>query len=875
MSYNGMRADYQTIYRIAQQDQSSASRWIPPGPQEPFYESSWSFCIFSQRMNQDNSRLPVEDVVPKLIQSLAGSRCAVLSAPPGAGKTTRVPPALLKAPWLEGRKILMLEPRRLAARRAAEYMAQQLGERLGRTVGYRIRGDAVVGEDTRLEVVTEGILTRMLHTHPDLPGVGLVIFDEFHERSIHADIGLAFALDVQKHLREDLRLLVMSATLDGVAVARLLGDAPVIESRGVAHPVETKYARFSAEKPLEMRVADAVSRALAANEGDVLVFLPGMREIRRTEEELRKKPSDDMVVHILHGDLPRSVQDSALAPDKQGKRKVILSTSIAETSLTIDGVKIVVDSGLVRTARFDPRRGMSGLVTIPVSRAVADQRRGRAGRQGAGFCHRLWTELEHAQLPDYPVPEIRVADLAHVAVDLAAWGAPTGEGLLFLDPPPTTNLTQAHAVLKRLGAMTDDGRLTPHGRAMAALPIHPRLAHMIMKGKQLGLGAAACELAAILEERDSLLTGAEKDVNLATRIEFIREPIGRKTGASERVVSQTRRLLEMIGPIGADKSSDAVGLLLALAYPERIARKRPDRSGSYQLSGGGIAALPGGSLLARSEYLAIADLDAGSDNARIYLAASVSESELESAFASEIVAEKEIEWSATEKRVKARRLRKLGAVIIRDEPLELEGEEVVRALAEGIRRTGLHCLPWDKDVEHFRARVQWARKLMPELPDLSDEALESSIVEWLGPSLEGMWTLQHLQRLRLTEIFRSRLSARHLREIDRLAPSHLQVPSGSRIAVEYSAGGSPALSVKLQELFGLTETPRVGNGTTPVSIHLLSPAGRPLAVTQDLHSFWQNTYPEIRKQLRARYPKHPWPENPLTATPTRRTIRKR
>lgn len=827
-------------------------------------------------MKEYNPHLPVEDALPELIDALARLRCAVLSAPPGAGKTTRVPLALLNTAWLEGRKILMLEPRRLAARRAAEYMAQRLGERVSRTVGYRIRGDAVVSDRTRLEVVTEGILTRMLHTKPDLPGVGLVIFDEFHERSIHADIGLAFALDVQKHLKEDLRLLVMSATLDGVAVAHMLGDAPVVESRGAIFPVETKYASFVIDKSLEIRVADVVSRALIADEGDVLVFLPGMREIRRAEDELRKRISDDIVVHLLHGELPRSVQESVLTPDKQARRKVILATSIAETSLTIDGVKIVVDSGLVRSARFDPRRSMSGLVTIPVSRAVADQRRGRAGRQSAGVCYRLWTEAQHAQLPDYPVPEIRVADLAHAALDLASWGAPTGEGLLFLDPPPAAHLVQAQTVLKRLGAMADDGRLTPHGHAMAALPIHPRLAHMIIKAKQIRLGAAACELAAILEERDSLSIGVDEDVDLVTRIDRVRQQTGQRIGASERVASQTQRLMEMTGQSHIDRGgADAGGLLVALAYPERIARRRPERSGLYQLSGGGIAALPGGSLLARSEYIAIADLEAGLGNARIYLAAPINESDLETAFVSEIVVEKEIDWNATEKRVQARRLRKLGAVILRDEPLELEGEEVVRALVEGIRRTGLHCLPWDKESERFRARVQWARATMPELPDLSDESLESSIAEWLGPFLEGMWNLQHLQRLRLTEILRSRLSAHNLREIDRLTPSHLQVPSGSRIALEYTAAGHPALSVKLQELFGLTETPRVGGGTTPVTIHLLSPAGRPLAVTQDLRSFWENVYPEIRKQLRARYPKHPWPEDPLTATPTRRTIRKR
>jgi ATP-dependent helicase HrpB len=826
-------------------------------------------------MKEDAPRLPIEEVVPELINALAHSRCAVLSAPPGAGKTTRVPLALLDTPWLEGRKILMLEPRRLAARRSAEYMAQQLGELVGRTVGYRVRGDAAVTEGTRIEVVTEGILTRMLHANPDLPDVGLVIFDEFHERSIHADLGLAFALDVQKHLRADLRLLVMSATLDGVAVARLLGNAPVIESRGVAFPVETKYARFTSDKHLEVRVAEAVSRALAAEEGDILVFLPGMREIRRAEEELRKKVSEDVEIHLLHGELPRSVQDVALAPNKHGHRKVILSTSIAETSLTIDGVRIVVDSGLVRSARFDPRRGMSALVTIPISSAVADQRRGRAGRQGAGICYRLWTGPEHLQLPEYPVPEIRVADLAHMALDLASWGAPTGEQLLFLDPPPAAYLAQAQTVLKRLGAITTDGRLTPHGRTMAAIPIHPRLAHMILRGKEIGLGSSACELAAILEERDSLFTGVDKDADLGTRIDAVHRGTGKKSGVIERVVSQARRLMEMISQSGPDKRTHASGLLLALAYPERIARKRPDRTGLYQLSGGGVASLPSGSLLSRSEYLAIADLDAGQATAKIYLAAPVSEIELESAFSSEAIVENEVEWSATEKRVNARRLRKLGAVVLHEEPLELEGEEVLRALVEGIRRTGLHCLPWDKEAERFRARVQWARQARSDLPDLSDETLESSTLEWLGPFLGGMWALQHLQRLQMADILRSRLSARQLKEMDRLAPSHLQVPSGSRIALEYSASGHPALSVKLQELFGLTETPRIGGGTTPVTIHLLSPAGRPLAVTQDLRSFWTNTYPDIRKQLRARYPKHPWPEDPLKATPTRRTIRKR
>jgi ATP-dependent helicase HrpB len=826
-------------------------------------------------MNPTDRLLPVEKVLPQLIETLARSRNVVLSAPPGAGKTTRVPLALLNAAWLQQNKIVMLEPRRLAARRAAEYMAQQLGEKAGETVGYRIRGDAVVGNRTRIEVVTEGILTRMLHSNPDLPGVGLVIFDEFHERSLHADLGLAFAHDVQKHLKENLRLLVMSATLDGLAIARLLGDAPIVESRGAAFPIETRYSRFPGEKRLEERVTDVVLRAFLADEGDILVFLPGMREIRRTEEELRKKLKGDAIVHVLHGELPRSVQDAALAPDPRGTRKIILSTSIAETSLTIEGIRIVVDSGLVRSARFDPRRGMSGLVTVPVSRAVADQRRGRAGRQSPGVCYRLWTEPDHAQLPEYPVPEIRVTDLAHAALDLAAWGAPTAEGLSLLDPPPSAHLAQAHSVLTRLGAITPTGTLTDHGRTMESLPVHPRLAHMIVKGLRLGIGGSACELAAILEEQDSLFTGVDNDVDLEKLVEELRVHSGRRTTAFERITAQARRLKATLNLHHEDKNGGSYGLLLALAFPERIARKRPERPGLYQLSGGGVAALPPGSLLARSEYLAIADLDAGSGTARIFLAAPVTESELESAFKDEITVEEEVEWNVSEKRVRARRLRKLGDVILHDEAHEPEGDQVMRTLAEGIRRTGMHSLPWDKESEHFRSRVQWARTTSPDLPDLTDERLEASLEEWLGPFIMGMSSLQHIGKLNLEQVFRSMLSPRQLRDLDRIAPSHLQVPSGSRVALEYSMNSAPSLFVKLQELFGLTETPRVGGGTTPVTIHLLSPAARPLAVTQDLRSFWRNTYPEIRKQLRARYPKHPWPEDPLTAAPTRKTIRKR
>ncbi|MDP2887094.1 MAG: ATP-dependent helicase HrpB [Ignavibacteria bacterium] len=822
------------------------------------------------------SSFPVDEVVPALIDAMAASRCAVLSAPPGAGKTTRVPLALLEAAWLGKGKILMLEPRRLAARRAAAYMAQRLGERVGQTVGYRIRADAAVSKATRVEVVTEGILTRMLHDNPELPGVGLVIFDEFHERSIHADLGLAFTLDVQKHLRDDLRVLIMSATLDGVAVAHLLGDAPVIESVGKAFHVETRYSRFTSDKPLEARIVEVVSRALTTEEGDILVFLPGMREIRRVEEKLQSESLDDVIVHILHSDLSPTVQEAALAPSRSGIRKIILSTSIAETSLTIDGVRIVVDSGLARAARFDPRRGMSGLVTIPVSRAVADQRRGRAGRQSAGVCYRLWREEEHAQLPEYPVPEIRVSDLAHVTLDLALWGAPKGEGLLFLDPPPSAHLIQAQRILRSLGALTADGRLTPHGRTMAALPIHPRFAHMIIRGKELGRGAAACELAAILEERELLGAGAKADVDLASRIDAFCTGRGVTPGVRDRITAQKRRLMEMLDIHDERENNSECGILVAFAYPERIARKRPERLGQYQLANGTIAVLPQGNL-AREEFLAIADVDAGSGDAKIYVAASIKESELESAFSDEIVHETKIEWNDAKQQVRARSVRKLGAVVLSEQSLEPAGEEIKRALMEGIRRTGLRCMPWEKESQQFRSRVQWVRRSIKDTsgwPDLSDETLTGSLERWLAPFLDGMSKLDQLQRLDLVEIFRGMFTHQQLRELNRLAPSQLLVPSGSRITLDYTPNDHPALSVKLQELFGLTETPRVGGGIIPVTIHLLSPAARPLAVTQDLRSFWENVYPEIRKQLRARYPKHPWPEDPLTATPTRRSIRK-
>lgn len=821
-------------------------------------------------------KFPITAVLAALGDALARGSAAVVTAPPGAGKTIGVPLALLDSEWLRGHKIIMLEPRRLAARRAAEYMSSLLRERVGETVGYRIRGDAVIGPHTRIEVVTEGILTRMLHAQADLPEIGLVIFDEFHERSLHADLGLALTLDVQRHLRDDLRVLVMSATLDGLAIAELLEGAAIIRGEEQSYPVETRYAHLDIDKPMESRVADVIGQILQTPGGDLLVFLPGMREIRRVEELLQDRIAEEVLICPLHGDLASNIQERALNPAPSGLRKVILATSIAETSLTIDGVRIVVDSGWARSARFDSRRGMSGLMTLPVSRATAEQRRGRAGRQAPGLCYRLWRESEHSRLADYALPEIRVSDLAHFALDLARWGSPDGDNLKFLDPPPRAALKQAQELLIRLGAMTTAKTLTPHGRAMSGLPLHPRLSHMILKAKEKKWVEAACAVAAILEERD-FIPGAAK-VDLSARMEMVQRGGGIPGAILQRIAAQKKRLLEMVNaPAGAVENPD-YGVLLAWAYPERIGRQEPLRPGVYHLVNGAVASLPEGSELVCHEFLAIADIDAGATAGRIFLAAPLQRKDLRRTFAEEIETREEVFWDGRAQKVNARKIDLIGEMIIEESVLTADGEKVTAALVEGIRQSGLHVLPWERESEHLRHRMEWARKSLPalaHLPDCSEAGLLASLEEWLAPWLCGLSRLEQLQRLRLTDLLLGRLTETQKRELERLAPSHMQVPGGSRMAIDYRSEAAPVLAVKLQELFGLIATPRIGGGTVALTIHLLSPAARPLAVTQDLRSFWENTYPEIRKQLRARYPKHPWPENPLTAAPTRKTIRKR
>ena len=798
----------------------------------------------------------------------------MLVAPPGAGKTTHVPLGMIRQEWMTGKKVLMLEPRRLAARRAAEYMAGLVNEHVGETVGYRIRGESKVSDATRIEVVTEGILTRMVHDVPDLPGVGIVVFDEFHERSIHADLGLAFTLDIQEHLRPDLRILVMSATLDHVAVADLLG-ARVIQSEGKTYPVETRYTRAPSTGPIEPAVCGAIAKALRETSGDILVFLPGQREINRVAGLLdEEKLGAGVHVHLLYGDADPRKQRDALDPAPDGDRKIILSTSIAETSLTIDGVRVIVDAGLSRLPRFDARRGMAGLVTVPVSIASADQRRGRAGRQGPGVCYRLWTESQEASLPRYTTPEILSTDLVPLALDLALWGDPFGEHLRFLDRPASGHLNQARSVLAALGALDIHGSLTEHGRAIAVLGVHPRIAHMILKGKELGRAAQACRLAAILSERDVLRGRSDRDIDITARWEAVREERGIDKVLLARINAETQRLIRVISPVGPRETKGNVGVLVALAYPDRIA-KRKDAGEGYLLSNGTAGMLPPRSALSHEKYLAVAEVDGIGTAVRILLAAPLERKEIEVAFQTAFERTEETIWDERAGAALVRKRLVFGALVFEETTEPASGNEARDAVLTAIRSLGLKVLPWSNEAESFVRRSEWLRnhRLVPDdWPRMDDAALLQSLEGWLGPWLDGVTKRSQLQRLDLLSALRGCFSYAQLREIEKLAPERVAVPTGSLVRIDYDPQNAPVLAVKLQEMFGQTTTPTAGS--VPLMIHLLSPAGRPLAVTQDLASFWKNVYPEVRKQMRGRYPKHPWPEDPLTATPMRGVKRK-
>ena len=820
--------------------------------------------------------LPIDPTLPELRAALRGGRRVVLQAPPGAGKTTRVPLALLDEPWLAGRRIVMLEPRRLAARAAARRMAETLGQQPGATVGFRIRHETRIGPRTRIEVVTEGVLTRMLRTDPGLEAVGLVVFDEFHERSVHADLGLALTLQSQTVLREDLRILVMSATLDGGPVGALLGGAPIVTSEGRSHPVETRHVPRRPGTGVEAAVASAVREALARDEGDVLAFLPGAGEIRRAATLLADVPAE---VIPLHGSLPQALQDRAMRASSPGHRKVVLATSIAETSLTIDGVRVVVDGGLSRVPRYSPRSGMTRLATVRVSRASADQRRGRAGRQAPGVCYRLWSPYEDPTLLPRSTPEILEADIAPLALDLAAAGVSDPAELAWLDPPPPAALAQARALLTQLGALDEAGHITPHGLRLGRFALHPRLAHMVVRGRALGAGDLACELAALLTERDILRRPAgPPDVDMGLRLELLRGSVERSdvdADALRRARTEAKSCREAgsrsrAGGAGAAPS----GVLLALAYPDRIGQRRPGGGGRFLLRSG-QGALLDAPALAREEYLVAVNTDGRPTESRILLAAPVTLQELETYFADDFTTEDLVGWDDAARAVTARRRRRLGALVVRDAALpDPDPGAVARALMEGIRRQGIDRLPWTETALLLRARLAFLRRLDPAWPDTSDEALAADLDRWLGPHLAGLRRLDALAGLELEEMLLARIPWDRRGALDDWAPTHIAVPSGSRIRVDYSDPAAPVLAVRLQELFGLTTTPAVARGRVPLTLHLLSPARRPVQVTRDLASFWRTAYFEVRRDLKGRYPKHYWPDDPLQAEPTRRVRRR-
>lgn len=834
--------------------------------------------------------LPIDSVLPELRQVLAGRHEAVLEAPPGAGKTTRVPLALLDEPWLGGQSILMLEPRRLAARAAAERLAAELGEKVGETVGYRIRLDSKVGPRTRIEVVTEGILTRRLQDDPALEGVGLVIFDEFHERSLDADLALALTLNGRALLRDEppLKVLVMSATLEGERLSALLDDAPVVRSEGRMFPVDIRWGRpWQAGEFIEPRVVQTVQQALADESGSLLVFLPGQAEIRRVAEQLGESLSGrpDVLICPLHGELDLDAQRAAIEPAPAGKRKVVLATNIAETSLTIDGVRVVVDAGLARVPRFDPGSGMTRLDTQRISRASATQRAGRAGRLEPGACYRLWSETQHDQLPAYGTAEILQADLAGLALQLARWGVAPQE-LVWLDLPPAAAYAQAQDLLERLGALATragGGSLTTHGQSMAELPAHPRIAHLLLRGHALGLGALACDLAALLGERDILRGG---DADLHHRIALLAgdQSGGRASrGAVQRVRQLARQFKGYLRGPAREPVSDPdhprwLGGLLAFAYPDRIARQRRAGGGEYCLANGRAALFGEPDALMKEPWLVIADLGSrqGQREERIYLAAALDPRLFESILAEQVSIHDELDWDEREGVLRAERQRKVGELVLSSEALpNLDQEARSRALLGLVRRKGLELLPWTPELRQWQARVSLLRRLdleskgESEWPDVSDAALLACLEDWLLPYLGKVSRLSHFANLELAGMLHSLLPWPLPQRLDELAPRSLQVPSGSNIRLDYGEF-PPVLAVRLQELFGLADTPRVAGGRLAVKLHLLSPAQRPVQVTQDLANFWRSTYAEVKKDLKGRYPKHYWPDDPLIAEPTAR-----
>ncbi len=801
---------------------------------------------------------PVDRVVPDLAAALGANSAAVLVAEPGAGKTTRVPLALRDAPWLAGKKIVMLEPRRLAARASARRMAATLGETVGETVGYTVRLERKVSARTRIEVVTEGILTRRLQQDPELADTGLVIFDEFHERSLDGDLGLALTLDVQRGLRPDLKILVMSATLDAESLTTHLGNVPLIETTGRMFPVGVTHLERPSRFSLIDDTVKAITRALRETKGSLLVFLPGEGEIRRTVEALGKADLPATTdVRPLYGALSFAEQDEAIRKADPGRRKIVLATTIAETSLTIDGIEAVIDTGLKRAPRFDPASGMTALETVRVSQASAEQRKGRAGRLAPGHCYRLWPEAETKALAAHDAPEIRVADLAPLALDMANWGVTCRDGLPWLEAPPAAPFAQAQDLLRQLGAIDAAGAITAHGRAMVRLPLHPRLAHMVVKAHELGAAQSAAETAAMISERDGLPRDTSADIE--ARLLHVR-------GAARDRIRQSAKQITDLLRCGKDTAELSHGVLLALAYPDRIAERRGQNR--FRMANGGGAIVAEHDSLAKAGHIAIALLDNAQADAKVFLAGVITTQEIERHFGSLITTQSRAGWDQRQNAVVASTRRSLGALVLEERALPSPDPAVLaQGMVDGVRSLGLSALPWGEAGESLRNRVRFLARTMPDAgwPDLSDATLLATLEDWLLPYLAGMVRKSDLARLDMTNILRGMVPYQLLSQIETLAPQRMEVPSGGHYRIDYETDGDPVLRVRLQEMFGLHSAPQVAGGRARLRIELLSPAGRPVAVTQSLETFWTNAYPDVRKDMRGRYPKHYWPENPLEA----------
>ncbi|QGM98505.1 ATP-dependent helicase HrpB [Methylocystis parvus] len=817
-------------------------------------------------MTRPQDSLPIDAVLPDIQSALAESSNLVIVAPPGAGKTTRVPLALISADWTKGGKLILLEPRRLAARAAANRMAATLGEQVGETVGLRMRLDSKISAKTRIEVVTEGVFARMILDDPALEGVAAVLFDEYHERSLDADLGLALALDAQSGLRDDLRLVAMSATLDGARISALMSDAPTIVSEGRAFDVETRYLGRDANERIEEATTRAILRALREEPGSVLAFLPGQGEIMRVASRLEEARLEGVDVAPLYGALDKGEQDRAISPAPRGRRKVVLATSIAETSLTIEGVRVVVDCGLSRVQLYEPDLGLSRLETVRSARASVDQRRGRAGRTEPGVCYRLWDEPQTASLPAFASPEILAADLSSLALDLAAWGVSDPLQLKWLDAPPAPAWNEAVALDRDLGALDEDGRLTEQGRALRALPLPPRLARMVLEAARHSEAERAAELAMLLSERG--LGG--NDADLSHRLDRLQGDGSKRARDAKRLAANWARLAKAAAR-ARDPKPLSDGALIALAYPDRLAKSRGAK-GDFLMANGRAASLPVEAPLSRAPFLAVAELTGRAAQARILAACALKAEELEEIAGARIEARDETVFDPASASLRRRRFRRLGAIRLSEQNLSVEpNEESAAALARGLASLGVSRLPWTKTQAQLRDRVAFLRKAEgEEWPDLSDAVLAQSVEEWLAPCVIGRVSLNDISSNDLDAALASLLPYDLMRRLDAEAPSHFETPAGSRHALDYDAPNGPLLSVRVQELYGLSRHPTLARGRVPLTLELLSPAHRPIQTTRDLPSFWAGSWNDVKKEMKGRYPRHVWPDDPAGAAPTTR-----